>query len=144
MTTLNSIISGQAPTQIYRLTSDIAPTELAASLQQQTAELFYLDGIKMQSKTQLMQELSIVLDFPDYFGGNWDALADCLSDLGWLGQDSSHCVLLFDHWEQCASPNLVEILQEAMDDWNTTKSLVYVLLRTSSPGEYVQKLLSVS
>jgi hypothetical protein len=37
-----------------------------------------------QGKEQLLRQLADCLAFPDYFGGNWDALIDCLSDLSWL------------------------------------------------------------
>lgn len=32
----------------------------------------------------LLTELSERLRFPDYFGGNWNALVECLGDLEWL------------------------------------------------------------
>lgn len=35
------------------------------------------------SKQQLLERLAQGLSFPDYFGENWDALIDCLSDLTW-------------------------------------------------------------
>ncbi len=140
MATINEVICGQAPVQIYQLVSDIAPPELAASLQEQNGELFYLDGAEMQSKTELMQELATQLNFPDYFGGNWDALADCWSDVGWLEPDSTHCVLLFDRWEKCASQTLIETLQTAVASWIATADRVYVLLRTTTPDQYIQQL----
>jgi Barstar (barnase inhibitor) len=143
MTTMNSIVSGQAMTQIYRLSSDIAPEEFAANLQMESGELFYLDGAEMTDKEQLMQEFAAVLNFPDYFGGNWDALQDCLSDFDWREEGATHCVLLFDRWEKCTSPNLLETLQSAVAGWNTAADAVYVLLRTSNPDEYVQKLPTV-
>jgi hypothetical protein len=144
MTTMNSIILGQAISQIYRLNSDIAPEEFAASLQAASGELFYLDGAEMTDQEQLMQELAAVLNFPDYFGGNWDALHDCLGDFEWQEDGALHCVLLFDRWEKCTSPNLIAILQEAVASWEAAQASVYVLLRTNVSDEYVQKLPIIS
>lgn len=37
-----------------------------------------------RDKDTLLQRLSAALQLPATFGYNWDALADCLRDLGWL------------------------------------------------------------
>ena len=39
-------------------------------------------GIK--TKEALLDELYRRLRFPNYFGGNWDALWECIRDLSWL------------------------------------------------------------
>jgi RNAse (barnase) inhibitor barstar len=49
-----------------------------------------------QEKTDLLQRIAGALAFPKTFGANWDALADCLGDLGWLPQAGGY-VWLFDH-----------------------------------------------
>jgi RNAse (barnase) inhibitor barstar len=36
------------------------------------------------TKDELLEFLCLELDFPSYFGFNWDALLDCLSDFSWL------------------------------------------------------------
>src|SRR2546426_12769959 len=41
----------------------------------------------VNSKDELLSFLAINLRFPDYFGRNWDALDECLSDLSWLNVD---------------------------------------------------------
>ena len=43
-----------------------------------------LDGRRGRTKRALLDELGRVLEFPAHFGRNWDALEDCLTDLGWL------------------------------------------------------------
>ena len=42
-----------------------------------------------------LQSIAGALAFPDWFGQNWDALEDCLSDLSW--REAQGYVLLFEH-----------------------------------------------
>ena len=37
-------------------------------------------GAAIRSEEDLFRELARVLEFPDYFGHNWDAVSDCLGD----------------------------------------------------------------
>lgn len=46
-------------------------------------------GSRMRTKAALLDEVSAVLQFPLHFGGNWDALADCLGDIDWSGGQES-------------------------------------------------------
>lgn len=41
----------------------------------------------LRSKRQLLAVLADRLRFPAYFGGNWDALEECLHDLSWIPAD---------------------------------------------------------
>jgi RNAse (barnase) inhibitor barstar len=36
------------------------------------------------NKEELLQCIAARLNFPEYFGCNWDALDECLADLSWL------------------------------------------------------------
>src|ERR1700733_15986136 len=40
--------------------------------------------VPLATKKELLTTLAIRLSFPDYFGGNWEALEECLRDLSWL------------------------------------------------------------
>jgi RNAse (barnase) inhibitor barstar len=41
-------------------------------------------GHKMRSVDALFDEVSAALQFPSYFGENWPAFDECLSDMEWL------------------------------------------------------------
>ena len=47
----------------------------------------------VREKSELLARLGRGLRFPAWFGGNWDALEDCLTDLSWLEGDG-HVLLL--------------------------------------------------
>ncbi len=42
------------------------------------------------------------MSFPDYFGRNWDALADCLHDWHAHGLDSKDVAIIIDHADDLA------------------------------------------
>ena len=42
-----------------------------------------LDGRGLADKHSLLSALGRALDFPDYYGENWDALEEGLADLSW-------------------------------------------------------------
>jgi hypothetical protein len=43
-----------------------------------------LRGERMQDFKSLFQEIAAALQFPYYFGNNWNALDECIKDLDWL------------------------------------------------------------
>jgi RNAse (barnase) inhibitor barstar len=60
-------------------------------------------------KDELLRRLAVSLALPATFGHNWDALADCLRDLGWM--PAWGYVLLF--------PRADELRHAAAADFNT-------------------------
>lgn len=46
-----------------------------------------IDGNLATSSKSLFAAFAQMLDFPSYFGANWPALKDCLTDLDWLPAD---------------------------------------------------------
>ena len=71
--------------------------------------------IRYTDKPALLKNIAAALDFPDWFGANWDALEDCLSDLPGKGY-----VLLF---EQPIPGDdlgvLIDILRSSAESWAT-------------------------
>lgn len=81
-----------------------------------------INGKKCRTPAGLFDEFARVLEFPDYFGHNWDALEECLADLEWLPA-KGYVVLITD--AQCVIPDeeeeyetLLEVLSDAGEAWS--------------------------
>lgn len=49
-----------------------------------------IDGIDIGSKLDFMKAMDYAFGFPPYFGENWDALWDCLTDMYWIDDNQVH------------------------------------------------------
>jgi len=81
-----------------------------------------LRGSKARTAARLFDEFAAALQFPYYFGENWDALDECLADLDWLPgtayvlvfTDSQH---LLDGEPAGQFALLVDVLENAARGW---------------------------
>ncbi|HET7203992.1 MAG TPA: barstar family protein [Steroidobacteraceae bacterium] len=64
---------------------------LAASLRY---TVFEADLGGCHDKAGLLERLARAMTFPDWFGGNWDAWFDCLTDLGWHAPAPGYVLVL--------------------------------------------------
>jgi hypothetical protein len=76
----------------------------------------FLARIAYDEKEKLLKNIATALAFPDWFGHNWDALEDCLTDLSW--HEAPGYVLLFEN----AKPGddlgvLLDILRSSAEWW---------------------------
>lgn len=79
-----------------------------------------LRGGRCVTKRGLMQEWGAALQFPYYFGENWDAFEECVNDLGWL--PARGYILAVTHAERLLGEGddfatLVRILDAAATRW---------------------------
>ena len=72
--------------------------------------------IRYAEKAQLLKDIAAALGFPHWFGHNWDALEDCLTDLSW--RDAAGYVLLFDDAKRSDELGvLIDILRSSAEWW---------------------------
>ncbi len=127
---------GDRPPGLYRVTTDVDRNALANFCQEQDMQLIWLDGEKITSKAEFLQAAAQALQFPAYFGYNWDAFEDCLTDLDRL-TGKGH-VLLYSQPESFAKANpkdwqtLMAIFRSATKDWLKGGLSLYVLFETTS------------
>lgn len=65
----------------YRLNCPL--DELRAAAAQASYTLFEADLAAVQSKGEFLAAIAQAIHAPDWFGTNWDALADALGDFSW-------------------------------------------------------------
>jgi hypothetical protein len=69
-------------------------------------------------KAALLRAVAAALEFPDWFGHNWDALEDCLTDLSWRAAEA-HLLILDGHAALPAdvAKVFVDVLQSSAAKW---------------------------
>ena len=82
-----------------------------------------IKGLHCKTPATLFAEFARALEFPDYFGHNWDALEECLADLEWLPA-KGYILLITDAASVLPSDEtefetLLEILRDAGEAWGS-------------------------
>ena len=90
--------SAPPPAGAAVLVMDLTPEAVAALLR--LAASLGLDAVRVdlggcRDKQEFLARTAAALGFPDWFGGNWDALFDCLTDLSW--RPAAGYVLILEH-----------------------------------------------
>ncbi len=75
-----------------------------------------LDVVTIDAGTSVFEAMAAALDFPDWFGGNWDALEDSLSDLAWRKAEG-HVLLLRSYPAGDELGVLTDVLRAAAQYW---------------------------
>ncbi len=133
----HTLLSRAERAGIYHMpfAADLALEEATESLEY---PMYRVDLTKVTDKEGFLEAISKAMDFPDWFGHNWDALADCLTDLSWVGADGY--VIILDHADGFAqaSPTdfatALSVLQDAADTWREDGVPLWTLVGTASDG----------
>jgi RNAse (barnase) inhibitor barstar len=79
---------------VYRVRT---PEPVADALRGSALDLARISLRGADGKEAVLRALGEALGFPSWFGGNWDALEDCLCDLSWRPGEGH--VLVFEDFE---------------------------------------------
>jgi barstar (barnase inhibitor) len=103
--------------------------------------MLVLDLAGVGDRQSFMDRCSADLHLPDWFGRNWDALADCLTDLSWWPADPGGRQLRVRHWRdyEAAKPRewriFKEILRDAEVFWRHTDTELFIVLEDAEEAE---------
>ena len=75
-----------------------------------------LDLVAIDARADVLGAIAKALDFPSWFGANWDALEDCLSDLSWR-ERQGYVLLLANYPQGDALGVLTDVLRSVAQYW---------------------------
>jgi Barstar (barnase inhibitor) len=112
---LQQQLSDASKSGVYRASRS---DEIVAASRGGPLKLYRVPLAGTADKEALMERLAVALELPTWFGRNWDALEDCLSDLSWTGADG-HVVLIEGAAELPADERgiLLDVLAAAAAHW---------------------------
>jgi RNAse (barnase) inhibitor barstar len=129
---------------VWFLPGQADPKAVQSAAKRASYAFFHVEGRNIARKEQLLNHVATALRFPEHFGGNWDALEECLTDLEWV--DAEGYVLYYDHIDAllAAHPDqfetLVEILRDAVQSWKDDGSAMIVILSGTHAPKGVPRL----
>lgn len=88
-----------------------------------------LAAIRLTGGETLLRDIARALGFPDWYGGNWDALEDCLSDLSWRAAPGH--VLVFEGVPALGAEEaglLADVLASAAEFWAGERKPFFAVL----------------
>ena len=97
---------------VYKLNCSLEA--LHESVQRAEFALFEADIATAHGKGEVLAELARAIKAPDWFGHNWDALADALGDLSW---NIAPGYVLLLHGDQTGEIVLDDILNATVEFW---------------------------
>lgn len=83
MKKLSDIVGDRRASGVYVLQGAVGTAEVQEVANMHDLAFFHVRGRGVEDKDRFFQEAATVLNFPEYFGHNWDAFEECLTDMSW-------------------------------------------------------------
>jgi RNAse (barnase) inhibitor barstar len=132
VTKLSDILADCKDSGVYLLEGTTAVSQAKELVERHGLAFLVLDGKTIHGKDEFLKQAAATLQFPDYFGGNWDALADCLTDMSW--HQASGFVILYNDFNPFAEKArdefrvALDIFRESTEFWRSQGKIMIVLL----------------
>jgi hypothetical protein len=113
---------------LYTLEQGESIATLLDVAKQSKFQVFHLEGQQIASLDGHFKALADLFQFPDYFGENWDAVADCLTDLSW--EDGDRILVVYSSYQSWHQGKEVamKVWSNAIEFWQQQGVTVSVVL----------------
>ncbi|KIZ17506.1 hypothetical protein SNA_13475 [Streptomyces natalensis ATCC 27448] len=128
-----AVLDGSTPPGVLTWPADRPVADALAAARDAGWSGAALDLEGALDKAEFMERCARALRLPQWFGRNWDALADCLTDLSWCPAVGGR-LLVLTGWQGYASavPEewsvFEEVLADAVGHWRGTDTGLVVIM----------------
>jgi len=122
---MNGLLTDPARSGVYRASR---AADVLAAARAQGVHVARIARAGRGGKPALLRALAAALKFPAWFGGNWDALEDCLTDLSWI--PAAGYLILFEGASGLAAADfavLRDVLGTAAEFWSARGKPFYAV-----------------
>jgi hypothetical protein len=128
---LPGLFDGTVPPGVYRCDSVGPHVLMQADAANWTGAVIDLSDVT--DKAEFMNRCATGLELPGWFGHNWDALADSLTDLSWWGETDGYVLMTagwpgFEQADPKAAATAVNVFTAAVGYWSVRDAPLSVLL----------------
>jgi RNAse (barnase) inhibitor barstar len=117
---------------VYSVAQDTKSSDIKKAAAACNLDFFRIDLKRVTGKASFLKRVSQALGFPAYFGMNWDALGDCLTDMAW--RPASGYVLFFASFQSFAesAPADIKMVRDIFDSsaryWKQKSMPFYIII----------------
>jgi RNAse (barnase) inhibitor barstar len=139
---LKRFLTEELEPNVYQLQTEVSIEYLSKNCETKGFQFFYINGNQVSNKETFLNEFALSLQFPDYFGNNWDALEDCLTDLEWVSAQGY--VIFYEDAGNFTQQHpqdwkiALDVLSSAVEFWQKQDIPMYVLIKGS--GDAIAQL----
>jgi RNAse (barnase) inhibitor barstar len=132
----SELVEDRRETGVYILAGNAGRDEVRRVTEAHDLSFFLFSAKDVHNKDALLQAAGSACHFPDYFGHNWDAFEECITDMSW--QPSPGYVILIEAIAslRTESPtdfeNFLAVLQDAASSWAGQGKSFFVLIHDSA------------
>lgn len=96
MSGLAAVLAGRTEPGLYRWHGGFDVPTVRHTVEHAGWRFAHVDGWVEETKAEFLEAVGEALGFPEHYGRNFDALADCLHDV--TAADTRGTILLWDGW----------------------------------------------
>lgn len=98
----------------------------------------------VDGKIDLLNKIKTILNFPEYFGYNWDALDECLNDFHWIKEKK--IILVHDYLPKLSDIEMhkyLDILIQAVSNWNKNEEHEFEVVFQKKDESFIKLLMKL-